>query len=158
MRLSPRVLSPTPPALNGGIAEHHIERAYRDRFTRTDRPEEALRRHSDFLTTTITAHAAKPSACLVAVACPTRPHPHGAPSLNRDEARYLLHVTEERGSKLPTRRAPGPMTGMSDALINPRPGPRRWVASTMESDYNRNSMSDRLPGRASAAISSQCPA
>ncbi|MDF9808248.1 hypothetical protein [Streptomyces anulatus] len=124
VRLSPRVLSPTPPALNGGIAEHHIERAYRDRFTRTDRPEEALRRHSDFLTTTITAHAAKPSACLVAVACPTR-HPHGAPSLNRDEARYLLHVAEERGNKLPTRRAPGPMTGMSDALINPRPGPRR---------------------------------
>ncbi|MFI0596719.1 helix-turn-helix domain-containing protein [Streptomyces griseus] len=122
------------------MAEHQIERAYRDRFTRADRAEEALRQHSDFLTRTITAHAAKPSAWLVAVARPTRPYPHGAPPLNRDEARYLLHVAEERGRKLPTRRTPGPMTGMGDTLINPRPGLRRWVASTMEIDYNRNSV------------------
>ncbi|MFF2236516.1 AlbA family DNA-binding domain-containing protein [Streptomyces anulatus] len=122
------------------MAEHRIQRAYRDRFTRADSAEGALRRHSDFLTGTITAHAAKPSAWLVAVARPTRPYPHGAPPLNQDEARYLLHVAEERGRKLPTRRTPGPMTGMGDTLINPRPGLRRWVASTMEIDYNRNSM------------------
>ncbi|MFH9757305.1 helix-turn-helix domain-containing protein [Streptomyces griseus] len=122
------------------MADHQIERAYRDRFTRADRAEEALRQHSDFLTRTITAHAAKPSAWLVAVARPTRPYPHGAPPLNRDEARYLLHVAEERGRKLPTRRTPGPMTGMGDTLINPRPGLRRWVASTMEIDYSRNSV------------------
>ncbi|MFJ9891605.1 helix-turn-helix domain-containing protein [Streptomyces sp. NPDC091287] len=122
------------------MAEHQIERAYRDRFTRTDSAEEALRRHSDFLTRTITAHAAKPSAWLVAVARPTRLYPHGASPLNRDEARYLLGVAEERGRKLPTRRIPGPMTGMGYALLNPRPGLRRWVASTMEIDDNRNSM------------------
>ncbi|MET7312788.1 ATP-binding protein [Streptomyces sp. NPDC005571] len=122
------------------MAEHQIERAYRDRFTRTGSAEEALRRHSDFLTKTITAHAAKPSAWLVAVARPTRPLPHGVPPLNRDEARYLLSLAEERGRALTTRRIPGPMTGMGDALINPRPGLRRWVSSTLEIDYNRNSM------------------
>ncbi|WP_354595993.1 ATP-binding protein [Streptomyces sp. JL1001] len=113
---------------------------YRDRFTRTDSAAEALRQHSDFLTKTITAQASKPSAWLVAVGRPTRSYPHGAPPLNREEARYLLHVAEHRGSKLPARRTPGPMTGMGDALINPRPGLRRWVSSTMEIDYNRNSM------------------
>ncbi|MEV1049292.1 ATP-binding protein [Streptomyces sp. NPDC049916] len=122
------------------MAEHQIERAYRDRFTRTDSAAEALRQHSDFLTKTITAQASKPSAWLVAVARPTRSYPHGAPPLNREEARYLLHVARERGTKLPARRTPGPMTGMGDALINPRPGLRRWVSSTMEIDYNRNSL------------------
>ncbi|GAA3017706.1 AlbA family DNA-binding domain-containing protein [Streptomyces fulvorobeus] len=122
------------------MAEHQIERAYRDRFTRTDSAEEALRQHSDFLNKTITAHAAKPSAWLVAVARPTRPYPHGAPRLNRDEARHLLGVAEQRGSKLPARRIPGPLTGMGDMLINPRPGLRRWISSTMEIDYDRSSM------------------
>ncbi len=32
------------------------------------------------------------------------------------------------------------MTGMGGALTNPRPGLRRWVSSTMEIDYNRNSL------------------
>ncbi|MDX3342547.1 ATP-binding protein [Streptomyces baarnensis] len=73
------------------MAEHQIERAYRDRFTRADRAEEALRQHSDFLTRTITAHAAKPSAWLVAVARPTRPYPHGAPPL-RGRFAPLCHV------------------------------------------------------------------
>ncbi|MFE5689416.1 helix-turn-helix domain-containing protein [Streptomyces sp. NPDC056512] len=89
------------------MAEHQIERAYRDRFTRTGSTEEALRRHSDFLTKTITAHAAKPSAWLVAVARPTRPLPHGVPPLNRDEARYLLSLAEKRGRALTRRRIPG---------------------------------------------------
>lgn len=52
------------------MAEHQIERAYRDRFTRTDSAAEALRQHSEFLTKTITAQASKPSAWLVAVARP----------------------------------------------------------------------------------------
>ncbi|MFD4233359.1 helix-turn-helix domain-containing protein [Streptomyces sp. NPDC058542] len=122
------------------MAEHQIERAYRDRFTRTDRAEEALRRHSEFLTRTITAHAAKPSAWLVAVACPTRPYPHGAPPLSRDEAGCLLRVVEERRSNQPTRPNRGPVSGMGVTLIIPSPGLRRWVASTMESEYDRNTM------------------
>ncbi|MGP3749824.1 AlbA family DNA-binding domain-containing protein [Streptomyces sp. IBSNAI001] len=122
------------------MAEHQIERAYRDRFTRTGSAEEALRQHTDFLTKTITAHAAKPSAWLVAVARPTRPLPHGAFPLDRDEARFLLDVAKQRGPALTPRQIPGPMTGMGDALINPRPGLRRWVSSTLEIDYGRNSM------------------
>lgn len=122
------------------MAEHQIERAYRDRFTRTDSAEEALRQHSDFLTKTITAHAAKPSAWLVAVARPTRPFPQGVPPLDREEARFLLSLAEKRGRTLASRQIPGPMTGMGDALINPRPGLRRWVSSTLEIDFGRNSM------------------
>ncbi|MEU3603669.1 ATP-binding protein [Streptomyces sp. NPDC006798] len=122
------------------MAEHQIERAYRDRFTRTGSAEEALRQHSDFLTKTITAHAVKPSAWLVAVARPTRPLPRGVPPLDREEAQFLLRLAEERGRSLAPRRIPGPMKGMGDALTNPRPGLRRWVSSTLEDDYNRNSM------------------
>ncbi|MFJ8255544.1 helix-turn-helix domain-containing protein [Streptomyces sp. NPDC094466] len=122
------------------MAEHQIERAYRDRFTRTDRAEEALRRHSDFLTRTITAHAAKPSAWLVAVACPTRPHPSGAPPLSRDEADCLLRSVGDRRDHQPIRPNRGAMSGMGATLIIPSPGLRRWVASTMASEHDRNTM------------------
>ncbi|MEV7899478.1 AlbA family DNA-binding domain-containing protein [Streptomyces cyaneofuscatus] len=122
------------------MAEHQIERAYRDRFTRTGSAEDALRQHTDFLTRTITAHATGPSAWLIAVARPTRPLPQGVPPLDRDEARSLLSLAEKRGRTLTPRHIVGPMTGMGTALSNPRPGLRRWVSSTLELDLGRSSM------------------
>jgi predicted HTH transcriptional regulator len=44
------------------MAEHQIERAYRDRFARVGRAEEEIQRHIDLTTQTITAHAYTPSA------------------------------------------------------------------------------------------------
>ncbi|MBJ6613790.1 hypothetical protein NC658_32945 [Streptomyces griseoincarnatus] len=42
------------------MAEHQIERAYRDRFARVGQTEEEIQRHIDFTTQTITAHAYAP--------------------------------------------------------------------------------------------------
>ncbi len=55
------------------MAEHQIERAYRDRSTRVGLAEEELQRHIDFTVKTITAHAVVPSAWFIAVSRPQRP-------------------------------------------------------------------------------------
>ncbi|GAA0454054.1 ATP-binding protein [Streptomyces olivaceiscleroticus] len=121
------------------MAEHQIERAYRDRFARVGLAEEELQRHIDFTTKTITAQATAPSAWFIAVSRPQRPLPRGAYTMSRDEARETLDAAKMRarllhGSALP----PGPLVGMGDdTRLNPRPGLRRWVCSNLERQHNR---------------------
>lgn len=70
------------------MAEHQIERAYRDRFTRTERAEEEVQRLLDHTHETVFIQQAEPSAWFFAVAHPERPLPRTAPRLTREEARY----------------------------------------------------------------------
>ncbi|MGW1550268.1 AlbA family DNA-binding domain-containing protein [Streptomyces sp. NPDC002346] len=121
------------------MAEHQIERAYRDRFARVGLTEEELQRHVDFTTKTIAAHVTAPSAWFVAVSRPQRPLPRGAYTMSRDEARDVLEAAEKRARALLARASvPGPLLGMGpDTRLNPRPGLRRWVCSNLESPINR---------------------
>ncbi|MFI1890701.1 helix-turn-helix domain-containing protein [Streptomyces jumonjinensis] len=120
------------------MAEHQIERAYRDRFSRTARAEEAVQQHLDFTTKTIATQTSAPSAWFIAVSRPHRALPHNAPQLSRDGAREILQDARSRSYQLQTRpTVPGPLRAMGDRLDNPRPGLRRWMCSTLELSYNR---------------------
>ncbi|MEU0952523.1 ATP-binding protein [Streptomyces niveus] len=120
------------------MAEHQIERAYRDRFTRVGLAEEELQRHIDFTIRTITAHAAAPSAWFVAVSRPQRSLPRGAYTMSRDEAREVLEAATTRAHVLHAGElVPGPLVGMGNTRDNPRPGLRRWVCNNLESPINR---------------------
>ncbi|MCM1943487.1 ATP-binding protein [Streptomyces sp. G3] len=121
------------------MAEHQIERAYRDRFARIGRAEEELQRHIDFTTQTIAARTSAPAAWFIAVARPQRPLARGAYTMSTDEAREVLQAAKTRARVLhasPT--VPGPLVGMGDdTRLNPRPGLRRWVCNNLESPINR---------------------
>ncbi len=121
------------------MAEHQIERAYRDRFARVGRAEEEIQRHIDFTTQTIAAHASAPSAWFIAVSRPQRPLPRGAYTMSRDEAREVLEAAMTRAPVLYAGAlVPGPLVGMGpDTRLNPRPGLRRWVCNNLESPVNR---------------------
>ncbi|MFJ5726433.1 helix-turn-helix domain-containing protein [Streptomyces sp. NPDC093149] len=121
------------------MAEHQIERAYRDRFARVGRAEEEVQRHIDFITQTIAAHVSAPSAWFIAVSRPQRPLPRGAYTMNRDEAREVLEAAVTRARVLQGGESvPGPLVGMGpDTRLNPRPGLRRWVCNNFESSINR---------------------
>ncbi len=121
------------------MAEHQIERAYRDRFARVGRAEEEIQRHIDFTTQTVTAHAHVPSAWFIAVSRPQRPLPRGAYTMSRDQAREVLEAAKTRARVLHARDlVPGPLVGMGpDTRLNPRPGLRRWVCNNLQSPMNR---------------------
>ncbi|MET7326108.1 ATP-binding protein [Streptomyces sp. NPDC005549] len=121
------------------MAEHQIERAYRDRFARVGRAEEEIQRHIDFTTQTVTAHAHVPSAWFIAVSRPQRPLPRGAYTMSRDQAREVLEAAKTRARVLHARElVPGPLVGMGpDTRLNPRPGLRRWVCNNLQSPMNR---------------------
>ncbi len=121
------------------MAEHQIERAYRDRFARVGRAEEEIQRHIDFTTQTVTAHAHVPSAWFIAVSRPQRPLPRGAYTMSRDQAREVLEAAKTRARVLHARDlVPGPLVGMGpDTRLNPRPGLHRWVCNNLQSPMNR---------------------
>ncbi|WP_330242606.1 AlbA family DNA-binding domain-containing protein [Streptomyces sp. NBC_00525] len=128
------------------MAEHQIERAYRDRFARIGSAEEEIQRHTDFLVQSIGGHDSTPSAWFIAVARPQRPLPRGAYRMNRDEARAILEAAASRALDLhPHELVPGPLRGMGlDTLYNPRPGLHRWVCNNFEMPINRETVVELL--------------
>jgi hypothetical protein len=120
------------------MAEHQIERAYRERFARVGLAEEQLHRHIDFTIQTIAAQATAPSAWFVAVSRPQRPLLRGAHTMDRVEARDVLEAATKRAEALLAGRTlTGPLVGMGDTRLNPRPGLRRWVCNNLASPINR---------------------
>ncbi|MFP8963234.1 RNA-binding domain-containing protein [Streptomyces nanhaiensis] len=106
------------------MAEHQIERAYRDRFARAARAEEEVQRHFDLTTKNIAAQATAPSAWFIAVSRPHRPLPLGAPALSRDQAREILRSARTRSGQLLGRASvPGPLAGMGGHAPQPAPRP-----------------------------------
>ncbi|MFD8916115.1 helix-turn-helix domain-containing protein [Streptomyces sp. NPDC059575] len=120
------------------MAEHQLERAYRERFARIGLAEQQIQQHIDFTLQTITAQSETPAAWFVAVSRPQRPLPRGTFEPDRDHARGVLTRAKQRTTRLHTEgRVPAALHGMGDTLLNPRPGLRRWVCSTLELPHNR---------------------
>ena len=114
------------------MAEHQIERAYRDRFTRTRHAQDETDRLFAHALENILAEQAEPAAWFVAVARPERPLPRTAPPLAREKATDLCATARARSQHLTgNRQSVGPLTGLDVVLPNPRPGLRRWVFSTL---------------------------
>lgn len=115
------------------MAEHQIERAYRDRFSRINREEEERQRSFDLTIKNIAAQAPRPSAWFVAVARPQRPLPYGARNLNRSQAGSVLHAARRAHHIKPdTFGAPGILQAFAEPqLSNPQPGLRSWVCSSL---------------------------
>ncbi|MEU3297907.1 ATP-binding protein [Streptomyces longwoodensis] len=110
------------------MAEHQLERAYRDRFTRAQRAEDETHRLLAHAQETVAAQHKEPAAYFFALARPERPLPRTAPRLTREETTAVARAARRQGGD-PMR--PGPLTSLEIVTGNPRPGLRRWVLSTL---------------------------
>jgi hypothetical protein len=110
------------------MAEHQLERAYRDRFTRAQRAEEEARHLLAHAQETVSTQQEEPAAYFFALARPERPLPRTAPRLTREETTAVAQAARRRGGD-PMR--PGPLASLEVVTGNPRPGLRRWVLSTL---------------------------
>jgi hypothetical protein len=115
------------------MAEHQIERAYRERFTRAQHAQDETDRLFTQALENVLPEQAEPSAWFVAVARPERPLPRTTPPLAREKAPDLCASARARSRSLSSHResAAGPLTGLDVVLSSPRPGLRRWVFSTL---------------------------
>jgi hypothetical protein len=77
----------------GWLAEHEIDRAYRDRFARQAATDQALERHLDRVREVVLTDGFPPIAWLIAVSRPSRPLPPLVPPTAREEARNVLQTT-----------------------------------------------------------------
>ncbi|GAA2639294.1 hypothetical protein GCM10010425_49130 [Streptomyces spororaveus] len=112
------------------MAEHQIERAYRERFTRAQHAQDETDKLLTHALDGILPDQAEPSAWLVAVARPERPLSRTAPALARESAAVLCETARTRSRRLAGNPlAAGPLTGLE--IVRPRPGLRRWVFSTL---------------------------
>ncbi|MFJ5157063.1 hypothetical protein ACIQCF_37130 [Streptomyces sp. NPDC088353] len=120
------------------MAEHQIERAYRDRFTRAQHAQDELERLLTYTRETVLAEQAEPSAWFVAVAQPERPLPRTAPPLAREKVGDVCTTALVHSQRL-TRdsRTVAPLRALDAVLHNPRPGLRRWVFSTLPLNLGR---------------------
>ncbi|WP_167455461.1 AlbA family DNA-binding domain-containing protein [Streptomyces tirandamycinicus] len=114
------------------MAEHQIERAYRDRFTRTQHAQDELEWLIAHTRENVLAEQAEPSAWFLAVARPERPLPRTAPPLARENAAEVC-ATALACSRDMSRNyhVVGPLTALNVVMSYPRPGLRRWVFSTL---------------------------
>ncbi|MER5466873.1 ATP-binding protein [Streptomyces sp. NPDC002668] len=113
------------------MAEHQIERAYRDRFTRAQRAEDDIQRLVDHAQDTVFTQQAEPAAWFIAVARPDRPIPRTAPRPFPKDAATVIDSARTRSQTLTRDRVTvGPLAGLDFATLDPRPGLRCWVLST----------------------------
>ncbi len=110
------------------MAEHQLERAYRDRFTRGQRAEDETHRLLAHAQETVAAQHKEPTAYFLGLARPERPLPRTAPRLTREETTTVARAARRRAGD-PMR--PGPLTSLEIVTSNPRPGLRRWVLNTL---------------------------
>ncbi|MEV6117723.1 ATP-binding protein [Streptomyces sp. NPDC052109] len=113
------------------MAEHQIERAYRDRFARAQHVQEETDRLVAHALENALADEAEPSAWFITVARPDRPLPRTAPRLSREMAGYVSTTANTRSQALTrNRHVVGPLRAL-ESVSSPRPGLRRWVFSTL---------------------------
>ncbi|MGY0055009.1 nSTAND1 domain-containing NTPase [Streptomyces sp. LZ34] len=114
------------------MAEHQLERAYRDRFTRAQHADDALQHLFDHAHETATTQQEEVSAWFIAVACPERPLPRTAARMTRQDATAIVMAARDRiDQQAESRTTPGPLTGLQVVTSNPRPGLRCWVLNTL---------------------------
>ncbi|MEU6118259.1 ATP-binding protein [Streptomyces sp. NPDC047117] len=111
------------------MAEHQLERAYRDRFTRAQHAEDEAQRLLKHAQETAFVHERKPSAWFFAVARPERPLPRTAPRPASDDAFAAVRTAQTRSQQLTGNPT---VTGVLSGLLStPRPGLRCWVMQTL---------------------------
>ncbi|MCL7382525.1 ATP-binding protein [Streptomyces sp. 35G-GA-8] len=115
------------------MAEHQIERAYRDRFTRTERAEQEVQNLLDQTRETVFAQQAEPSAWFFALARPERPLPRTPPA---------SPATKPATSCTPPEPAPRPRTArvrsrhhLDPALETPAETQARSALEELERRY-----------------------
>lgn len=113
------------------MAEHQLERAYRDRFTRAAQTDDTLRQLVDHTRQTVTQQQREASAWFIAVARPERPLPRSATRTTRDSARFVTAQAHDRATQQPDSRLNPAALASLTIVSNPRPGLRRWVLSTL---------------------------
>ncbi|MFG2326643.1 helix-turn-helix domain-containing protein [Streptomyces sp. NPDC048568] len=74
----------------GWLAEHEIDRAYRDRFARQEATDQALERHIDRVREVVLTEGDPSVAWLIVVSKPTRPVPPLVPAPTREEAGHIM--------------------------------------------------------------------
>ncbi|MCX4824881.1 ATP-binding protein [Streptomyces sp. NBC_01142] len=109
----------------GWLAEHEIDRAYRDRYARQAAADEALERHLEHAREVVLT--GDPSvAWLIVVSRPARPIPPLVPSPARHEANDVLSAALRTAADIQGEfRTPGLMR--STLVGNPQVGLQRWV-------------------------------
>ncbi|MFF4590504.1 helix-turn-helix domain-containing protein [Streptomyces sp. NPDC001388] len=112
------------------MAEHQIERAYRDRFTRAQHAQKETDRLFAHARENVLAEQAEPSAWFIAVARPDRPLPRTAEPLTQEAAAYLRSTANASSQALARGHVVGPLRTL-ETVSNPRPGLRCWVFSTL---------------------------
>ncbi|MGW2790684.1 AlbA family DNA-binding domain-containing protein [Streptomyces sp. NPDC001251] len=113
--------------------EAQLERAYRDRFARRDDAEKEVQHLLNFTAEGAFVDAQQSAAWFIGVAPPLRPLPQAAPRPSRNDAAGILAKALEASRRRPDNQFPGmgPLNSLSSVADNPRPGLRRWVASTL---------------------------
>ncbi|MEU7474159.1 ATP-binding protein [Streptomyces sp. NPDC044984] len=125
------------------MAEHQLERAYRDRFTRAAHAENELHHLLTHAQDTVIAQQQGPAAWFFAIARPERPLPRTAPRLTRPGASIVVTEARARADQMfGSRTAPGPLAALQIVTNNPRPGLRRWVLSTMPQGGGRETYAE----------------
>ncbi|WP_207083485.1 ATP-binding protein [Nocardioides sp. S5] len=107
------------------MREFDLERAYRDRFARRDADEETLSR----METYALQHLDLTSGCwIVATARPTIPAQTMTPLSREDATTIAQTAAKKRPFVLPEGVRPHAVVEqMTEGVLNPRPGLRRWV-------------------------------
>ncbi|MFD4413492.1 helix-turn-helix domain-containing protein [Streptomyces sp. NPDC058476] len=113
------------------MAEHQLERAYRDRFTRVADADTTLQQLVDHAQQTVTLHQREASAWFIAVARPERPLPRAAARMTHQSAGFVVAQARDRvAQESDVHLIPGALTSL-EIVSNPRPGLRRWVLNTL---------------------------
>jgi hypothetical protein len=124
------------------MAEHQLERAYRDRFTRAAHADDALQQLVDLARQTVTLQQREASVWFIAVARPERPLPRAAARMTHQSARFVVAQARDRIAQRPdSRLTPGPLTSL-EIVSNPRPGLRRWVLNTLSLGSGRETYAE----------------
>ncbi|MEW2570160.1 ATP-binding protein [Streptomyces sp. NPDC047070] len=124
------------------MAEHQLERAYRDRFTRAAQTDDTLRQLLDHTRQTVTLQQREASAWFIAAARPEHPLPRAAARITHPGARLVVTEARDRIAQQPgSGHNPGPLESLG-IVSDPRPGLRRWVFSTLQLGAGRETYAE----------------
>ncbi|GHA71903.1 hypothetical protein GCM10010372_83540 [Streptomyces tauricus] len=120
------------------MAEHQVERAYRDRFTRAQHAQDEIEQLYAHTRDDVLAEQDEPSAWFIVVTRPQRPLPRSAPPLTGEAASYICRTAMEHSRRLTrSQHTVSPLQSLNQMVPHPRPGLRRWVFTTLSPPTGR---------------------
>ncbi|MFJ5154942.1 helix-turn-helix domain-containing protein [Streptomyces sp. NPDC088353] len=128
----------------GWLAEHEIDRAYRDRFARQVEADQALARQLDQTREVVLTEGDPTVAWLIVVSRPARPVPPLVPAPNRSEALKVLNATLATAADVQGafRRSPGLIRSALAGSL--QVGLRRWTEGNFLQPFRGPHPSGRL--------------